>query len=418
MTSEPQACFVYIKLPGSLNFVTCGRFQHERLGDESAVGRFIYGRSYLERVDAVPLDPFNMPLGPAEYRTTKLGGMFGALRDVAPDYWGRLLIDSRYSGRDPSEFDYLTHPAEARIGALEFGPETAPHASSVGAIPGFDKLEQLREAALRIERGEPVSTVAAQLLDPGSSLGGARPKSAVRDEEGLWIAKFPQRGDLWSNAAVEGAMLRLAGRCGIRVPGVRLEEIGGEQVLLVKRFDREQIEDGLLRYRMVSMLTVLDLDESVTERAGWSYLDFADELQRWSVDPRADKRELFRRMVFNALISNSDDHPRNHALIEPGYGWRLSPAYDLTPSRAQSLERRDLALMVGALGRRASRQNLLSEAPRFEYTVEEANGVIDQVRDTIDAHWRDETLAIGGSEQDCNAVRNAFAYPGFDLVMD
>jgi serine/threonine-protein kinase HipA len=167
---------------------------------------------------------------------------------------------------------------------------------------------------------------------------------------------------------------------------------------------------------MVSALIVLDLDEGVVDRSGWSYLGLADELQRWSTGPLADKRELFRRVVFNALISNTDDHPRNHALIAPGGGWRLSPAYDLTPSRARSLERRDLAMTVGRHGRVASRVNLLSEAPRFGYSRDEANAMIDRMRDVVLNEWASAILEEGGSEDDCDAVRGAFVYQGFELT--
>jgi serine/threonine-protein kinase HipA len=194
-----------------------------------------------------------------------------------------------------------------------------------------------------------------------------------------------------------------------------VEPVGQEKVLLVKRFDREPDEGGELRHRMVSALTVLNLDDSVSERSGWSYLAFADEIQRWSEEPTSDKQELFRRIVFNALISNTDDHPRNHAMLAPGEGWRLSPAYDLTPSRARSLEHRDLAMVVGTLGRVASRENLLSEAPRFGFEVDEANNAIDEMRAIIEEHWCADILASEGREADCEAARGAFLYPGFEI---
>ncbi|MFH1762944.1 MAG: HipA domain-containing protein, partial [Gemmatimonadota bacterium] len=218
-----------------------------------------------------------------------------------------------------------------------------------------------------------------------------------------------------SNAAVEGGMLQLAARCGIRVPDVRVEAVGLEQVLLVKRFDRVPFEDGELRHRMVSALTVLNLDDSVTDRSGWSYLAFADEIQRWSEEPVLDKRELFRRIVFNALISNTDDHPRNHAMLASGGGWRLSPAYDLTPSAVRSIEHRDLAMMAGTLGRLASRENLLSGALRFGMEIAEANATIDEIKAIIEEYWRPEIVALGGEEEDCDSVRGAFIYPGFEI---
>jgi serine/threonine-protein kinase HipA len=300
---------------------------------------------------------------------------------------------------------------------LSFGDSPEPRRPTASDLPAIHDLARLREAAAAIEADEPIDAELEDLLDPGSSVGGARPKTVVRDEDGItWLAKFPERNDRWSNAAVEGGMLRLAEVCGIRTPATRIEVVGDEQILLVSRFDREPTGtgDGEFKSRMVSALTVLDLDDSVTERSGWSYLDLADEIQRWSEEPVADKRELFRRIVFNALISNTDDHPRNHALIAPARGWRLSPAYDLTPSRVRSLERRDLAMTVGAHGRWASRANLLSEAPRFGWTQEEANGIIDEMVEVVRRRWASAIKDHGGSEADCEAVAGAFVYQGFE----
>lgn len=402
-------------MPGATDVLTCGRFQLDLLDDGTGVGRFVYGRRYLAREGAVPLDPFNLPLIPTEFQTFKLGGLFGCLRDVAPDYWGRRIIDRRRGAEDLTEFDYLVSPSRGRIGALSFGETPEPEPLPSAEIPGLHDLKELREAAARVEEDLPVDAEVEDLLAAGSSVGGARPKTVVQDQHGIWLAKFPQRGDRWSNAPVEAAMLHLAAACGIRVPEVRVEALGDEQVLLVSRFDREMSEQGEFRHRMVSALTVLDLDDAVVDRAGWSYLAFSDELQRWSAQPLEDKRELFRRVVFNSLISNLDDHPRNHALIAPGRGWRLSPAYDLTPSTARSLERRDLAMIAGDHGRWANRKNLLSSAPRFGFTPEDANAQIDQAKATVEDTWRPEILRVGGSEADCDAVRGAFAYPGFEL---
>jgi serine/threonine-protein kinase HipA len=413
MTSE---CFLYIQMPGSLEVVTAGRFRHEVLTDGSSVGLFVYGSRYLARPDAVPLDPFNLPLEPTEFETTKLNGMFGALRDVAPDFWGRRVIDRRYSDRDLTEFDYLVHGGRGRIGALSFGPDVDPPAPDAGkALPGLHDLTELRKAAELIEADQPVTEDLQEMLYPGSSVGGARPKTVIREDGVTWLAKFPQRGDPWCNAAVEGGMSRLAARCGIRVPEIRVEPLGQEKVLLVRRFDREPIDGGKLRHRMVSALTVLDLDDTVTERSGWSYLAFADEIQRWSEDPVSDKRELFLRIVFNALISNLDDHPRNHAMLAADEGWRLSPAYDLTPSRSRSLEHRDLAMVFGTLGRVASRENLLSEAARFGLDADEASDAIDEMKALIQDHWCAEILAAEGTKEDCEATRGAFLYPGFEI---
>ncbi|MSR19641.1 MAG: type II toxin-antitoxin system HipA family toxin [Gemmatimonadetes bacterium] len=417
MTSK--SCYVYIQLPSSLIFETCGHYRLDELDDGTRLGRFVYGRTYLDRQDAVPLDPFNLPLTPREFQTVRLGGLFGALRDVTPDAWGRRVIERRAETSDLKEFDYLVHDSDGRIGALSFGAAVKHQASPRPSLPEVRELKELREAAGRVEADLPLDEDLEDLLQPGSSLGGARPKTVVRDQAGtLWLAKFPAKEDRWSNAAVEGGMLRLAERCGIDTPETRLEELGDEQVLLVKRFDRDLEPDGggEYRHRMVSALTVLDLDDSVTDRSGWSYLDLADEIQRWSDDPLRDKRELFRRIAFNGLISNLDDHPRNHALLAPDRRWRLSPAYDLTPSPVRSLERRDLAMTVGHYGRIASRYNLLSSAPRFGLSREEASATIDGMIGVVEKGWRSSILDHGGSELDCEAVKRAFLYEGFEYA--
>ena len=262
--------------------------------------------------------------------------------------------------------------------------------------------------------GETVPIQIQQLADPGSSLGGARPKNVVEDETGLWIAKFPQRGDRWNYVAVEAGMMMLAAQCGIRVPEVRTELVGNARVLLVKRFDRERTPEGYKRHRFVSALTVLDAEDTVSERTNWSYLLLADELQRWSIQPAADKEELFRRVVFNALISNTDDHPRNHALIAPGEDWRLAPAYDLTPTPSHSIELRNLALDCGLFGRMARRDNILSGAARFGLDLQVASATIDRINQVVSAGWSAAVRRYGATEQDCLAIAPAFTYAGFD----
>ncbi|HEX8830236.1 MAG TPA: type II toxin-antitoxin system HipA family toxin, partial [Longimicrobium sp.] len=407
--------------PGSLETVVCGRYQRTVTRDGRGVGRFVYGRSYRERADAVPLDPVHLPLAPTVYETARLDGVFGALRDAAPDAWGRRVIERVARRQDLDELDFLLESPQDRAGALSFGRGSVPPAP----IRQFNRVVQLRElrrAAALIEEDLPRALPAqiVDLLDPGSSLGGARPKNVVENDDGLWIAKFPQRGDRWNNAPVEAAMLALASRCGIRVPEARVERVGAECVLLVKRFDRERTdfgEDeraGYLRHRMVSALTVLDADDAPTDRRNWSYVLLADELQRWSARPREDKAELFRRMVLNALICNVDDHPRNHAVIAAGREWRLAPAYDLTPNSRQGSEERRLAMECGRMGRLATRENLLSQSVRFGLRPDEANAIVDEMAGTVARFWRGDVLRHGGSERDCQVIERAFTYPGFE----
>ena len=203
-------------------------------------------------------------------------------------------------------------------------------------------------------------------------MGGARPKVVVEDGDGLWLAKFNRADDRWNNARVEHAMLDLARACGITTAESRIETVGGRDVLLVRRFDRERMSEGYARARMVSGLTVLRADEAPDMRTRWSYVILAEELRRVVADARADAHELFRRMCFNALITNGDDHPRNHALIAKERDWGLSPAYDLTPSPLIAQEHRDLAMDCGDMGRFANARNLLSQHARFLLEKDEA----------------------------------------------
>jgi serine/threonine-protein kinase HipA len=193
--------------------------------------------------------------------------------------------------------------------------------------------------------------------------------------------------------------------------------VGDRDVLLVKRFDRHNTENGYLRSRMVSALTLIDADDSpntADKRRKWSYLLLADEVRRAaSTSQSKDLPELFRRVCFNALISNTDDHPRNHALVAKDTAWSLSPAYDLTPNPMIALERRDLAMAFGDWGRYANRTNLISRCERFLVSKEEAAHVVDNMCKTVHAAWYPTARQAGVSERDCQLIRSAFVYGGF-----
>jgi serine/threonine-protein kinase HipA len=210
-------------------------------------------------------------------------------------------------------------------------------------------------------------------------------------------------------------MLVLAQVCGLVTAESKVVDVGSKDVLLVKRFDRETVQGGYHRARMVSALTLLRAEDTHRSREKWSYVALAEDLRRVSGDPSKDAAELFRRMCFNALISNTDDHPRNHAIIAKGKDWQLSPAYDLTPSVPISLERRDLAMICGDGGRFANAKNLLSQSARFLLNPEEATTIIDAMENTVKTAWYKTVRAEGVSERDCAAIAGAFAYEGFRM---
>ena len=414
MTSERE-CFVYIVPPGATEFVTAGRFRWDDDGT-AAVGRFVYGRSYRERADAVELDPVELRLSGEVYETARMQGFFGAIRDSMPDFWGRRVIERNAGFTELAEFDYLMQGPDDRAGALGFGLNVEPPAPRRRFNRTLD-LARLQRAADALIADDPdfagsVGQQIEELLLLGTSMGGARPKAVVEDDHALWIAKFSRNDDRWNHPRVEHGMLTLARACGLDTADSRLESVAERDVLLVRRFDRDREDAGYLRRRMVSALTLLRTGDGIGERRDWSYLLLADEIRRVSSSPEEDLRELFGRICFNAAASNLDDHPRNHAILASGRQWRLSPAYDLTPSPVVALERRDLAMICGRFGRYANRTNLVSDHGRFLLDRAEAEAVFERTVRTVRDQWRTHMRRAGVTERDCEAVSGAFLYEG------
>ena len=412
-------CFVYITLPGETEFVIAGRFELMANRQGVPTGKFVYGRSYLERGDAVPIDPLTLKLSNNTYETNLLKGVFGALRDASPDYWGRRVIEKHLGRTELGEIDYLLRSPDDRAGALGFGLNREPPAPrrKFNQTMELERLQALAEIIIADEelpKDEEAEQV-QNLVDGGTSMGGARPKAVVEDGNALWIAKFRHPEDKWNDARVEHAMLLLGRECGLQTAESKVVTIGEHDAILVKRFDREHTTSGYRRGRMLSALTLLRADENYQNRDNWSYVLLVEELRRVSSQPRTDAPELFRRMCFNALISNVDDHPRNHAVVAMNTDWKLSPAYDLTPSTPIGIERRDLALECGDMGRYAHADNLLSQSARFLLEPDAAKTEINRIEAIVKRKWYDIARREGVTEKDCEKIASAFAYDGFRL---
>jgi serine/threonine-protein kinase HipA len=407
MTSEREA-YAYLQLPGTLDTVPTALLKVQTLPDGTQIGSFRYGDRYLQRAEAVALDPYRLPLDKTVHEFTELRGIPSALRDASPDAWGRRVIEHKLERAvgDLHEIDYLLHGPQDGAGYLSFGLKAEPPAPRRQYNRTY-QLAELIAAAQAIEDGKlRLPAQLLQQLDPGTSMGGARPKATIEDANNLWLGKFPAKDDRCNLQRIEYATLDLARRCGLNVTQARLQAVGDSDVLMLQRFDREHNGRGYLRFGLVSGLTVLDCGDSHLNRERWSYPLLADNLRRWSDKPEADCAELFRRMVFNAAVTNNDDHPRNHALLRRLKGWRLSPAYDLVPTPLVSLERRDLALTVGSYGRTASLYNLLSQAGRFGLSAEDARKEIDQIV-TVVRKWRESFATCGVSTRDLDYIAPA-----------
>ena len=364
-------------------------------------------------------DPDELNLSDRVYETTALNGVFGALRDAGPDAWGRRVIERHAGKAQLGELDYLLNSPDDRAGALGFGLGQQPPAPKreFNQTIQLAKIQAIADAIVTDTKlpPDPLLTQAQELLLVGTSMGGARPKAVVEDDDALWIAKFNRKDDKWNDARVEHAMLKLARACGLTTAESKIVTVADRDVLLVKRFDREKAAGGYHRARMISALTLLRTGDLQRDRDRWSYVLLVEELRRASGEAKKDANELFRRMCFNALITNGDDHPRNHAFIAKTRDWRLAPAYDLTPQPLVSLEERDLAMICGDQGRIANKTNLLSQSARFLLQPEEADAIATAMEDQVRNTWYEVARAAGVSEKDCERIQGAFAYPGFDL---
>jgi serine/threonine-protein kinase HipA len=417
MTSNiGEECFVYITLPGAVSAVTAGKFVIETDPRGDPLGRFVYGRSYLDNPEAVDIDPVELKLAAITYETTRMNGVFGALRDAGPDFWGRRIIEKRAGIAKLREIDYLLESPDDRAGALGFGTNRVPPAPlrKFNRSIELGQLQKIAEAIIRDEiPNDPNAEQAQDLLLIGTSMGGARPKAVIESDGALWMAKFSRYDDRWNYPRVEHAMLELARQCGIDAAESRIVKVADKDVLLIRRFDRQGTPDGYRRARMISSLTAFRADDSPATRDRWSYLSLAEELRRIVSEPKEDALELYRRICFNALISNTDDHPRNHAFIAFDRNWRLSPAYDLIPSPVVSPDRRDLAMECGRQGRFANAANILSEHSRFLLQRQDAENIVYGMQEQVEKTWRATALATGVSTKDVETIRGAFAYPGF-----
>lgn len=400
---------VYIELHGVPHLA--GRLWARTRGNKDSAS-FEYNRNWLAHADRFSLEPA-LRLGPGPFHTPSDKPLFGAFGDSAPDRWGRVLMRraerrrAASAGETPRtlrEIDYLLRVNdEAREGALRFALSEGGSflASDEGnAIPPLIELPRLLSAAENVMSDSDSDDDLRLLLAPGSSLGGARPKASVRDRDGqLAIAKFPNKDDEIDIVLWETVALTLAAKAGIPVPEWRLEHVAGRHVLLLRRFDRGPRG----RIPFLSAMSMLDARDNETR----SYMEFVDVLRQYGAEPKADMRALWRRIVFNILISNTDDHLRNHGFLYSGpAGWRLSPAYDLNPVPVD-IRPRVLSTAIDLYDGTASVELAKSVAGYFELSQAEARPIIAEAREAVSA-WRKVAAAVGLAAPEINRMASAF----------
>ena len=339
---------------------------------------FTYAESWLGRERAFALAP-DMPLRPGAIEPSPGLDVHPVFDDAGPDRWGRNVINKVFNPRRRSPLEYLERAGEDRIGALGFSRSAERYEVLDEQSFQVADLSELMRAAHALSIQAPIDAETRRLLRPGASAGGARPKAIVRDRGEAWIAKFPMPDDEVDNCAIEHASLRLAASCGMQVAESRLVGIGGRNVLLVRRFDRE----GGGRLHFASARTLLIAAGVAEDEMG--YGDLADVIRRIASAPKETCRELFRRMAVNVLIDNTDDHAKNHAFLHRDGLWHFSPAYDVQP-QLQNVGYQQMK--VGKRGHESTLENVLSDSARFLMKRDEAVELLAEVARQM-ARWRE-----------------------------
>jgi serine/threonine-protein kinase HipA len=408
---------VYVDLEGKPHLV--GRlWGRMRKDNESAT--FEYDDEWLKNPAKFSLEPA-LQLGPGPFHTPADTPMFGAIGDSAPDRWGRALMRrmerrrAEAAGTAPRalrEIDFLLLvDDEARLGALRFAEkEGGPFLREEGVkrIPPFVELPKLLAAAEHVMEDKDSEEDLKLLFAPGSSLGGARPKASVVEKDGqLAIAKFPRKEDEINTVVWEAVALGLAEKAGITVPDARVETVAGKPVLLLRRFDR----DGETRIPFLSAMSMLGSKDNETR----SYMEIVDALRQHGAAPKADMEALWRRVVFNILISNTDDHMRNHGFLYAGQeGWRLSPAYDLNPVPTD-IKPRILSTAINEEDTTASLPVAMGVAGYFDLEDKKAREIAAQVGEAVST-WRDEAAKQGIKKSEIDRMASAFEHEDLHLA--
>lgn len=378
---------------------------------------FEYDKDWLERTGlALTLDPELMPYSGRQYPTGK--NIFGLFADASPDRWGRVLMNKRErilaekEGRKPSKLydsDYLLGVYdETRMGGIRFkldseGPFLSDDKET--AAPPWATLRTLEEASRNFENDETGLSEKwlNQLIKPGSSLGGARSKATVVDTRGqLWIAKFPSKNDENDTGAWEMVAHDLAGLCGLNVPEAKLEKFSPlGSTFLIKRFDRS----GSKRVHFASAMTLLGKTDGASAADGTSYLDIVAFIRSYGARPKKDLIELWKRIVFNMAVTNTDDHLRNHAFVLTGKGWILSPLYDVNPVPYGD----ELSLNVDEDDNSICMELAVQVATKFGISELDARSYAEDIQTIVRDNWERTAIKYGLTRRQIEEMRPAFS---------
>ena len=358
-------------------------------------GEYAYGRKYIESPNAIPLNNDFMPLSSEkmvlpERRIRDGGALPLTFRDALPDSWGRKVLEAQY-GRTLDDIDALLLTNPNRVGAMFFS-EAIPFAEP-DPEPPLMTLEEISRAVRMLELSMEVTPEMRRLLQRGGTLGGTRLKATFVHENKRWIAKFPAQGDDHDVELLEICLLKLAALCGIEVSPARLEKIQHGHAILTARFDRE---GDIHHERCLHYLSASALLNVPYESDGGSYVEFAQIIRRLSINPRRDLEQLYRRMIFNLIVDNTDDHVKNHGMLHVSNGqYRLAPAFDVV-MQLTNLGYQQLAITTG--NHTSSMRVALDTAPHFGLSSSDAKNIISTIEETVNSQLTTIAGHFGASQ--------------------
>ena len=408
-------------------FVYAGWFKEPKIigtlycvfGNGKTVYSFEYSKDWLSEFSHITLDPdlYNT-LGRQYVPNNKF--FFGFLSDCLPDRWGRKLLKRKEavlaeqenrSERQLSDYDFLIGiNDESRMGALRFKKSidgTFISANDSYNVPPFENLRKLEQASLDFERTEFTDDQALNmLLEPGSSLGGARPKATVKDADGvLWIAKFPSHRDEYNMGAWEKVTSDLARMAGLNVPETMKKDFNDKgSTFMTRRFDRVYEKGKIKRVHCASALTMLGKTDGADSKDGSSYLELVDFIKSSSIQPNKDLEELWNRIVFSILVSNTDDHLRNHNFILTERGWKLAPLFDVNPNPFG----KELSLNISENNNQKRLSLALDTAKYYNLTLEKAKKNAIRIARVVKDNWKNIAKANGCTNAEIEKMRRAF----------
>jgi serine/threonine-protein kinase HipA len=368
-------------------------------------GELTYADSWYQSDWAYALDPVNLPLAPKTYRTSNKKSVFGVFSDAAPDAWGERIMLLKHSSAPKNEIERLLRLSGAGVGGIQFSlsrstPKNAP------LLPPISLLDSLSTAIANIDQKQLITPDELRLIEPGSSMGGARPKISVAETDGTaWLAKFSRADDVISYPHVEYASMSLLSELGIRVPKIQLKKLNdNHSCYLIQRFDKRR-STGIHFISANALFNVDRLrihDDARQDPA--SYVALARIIRKVAKHPQAECEELFARMLANIIINNTDDHARNHGLIYKvaEQHWELSPAYDVLPIVSSQGQQ---SMGVGQMGRQSSIANAFSVLPEMGIHRDKAIDIIDKQL-AIFSHWKVHFVNAGVLPVDLQIIAN------------